>query len=134
VRAVSAETLPARTRSVIVRAQVSADRIDLDVGSARLARRLLADSNGQVIKESQAVKDGEEERLIAMSIPARLQRTGMAMKFIVQGAANPTPGDTSPIRLLARARKIGKRLFETGCPTLEDIARAEKTLRKMHRR
>jgi hypothetical protein len=112
-------------RSIIVRAQVRADRIDLDVDSARLARRLLDDSNGDVSQKSHPVNDGEEEHLITLSIPARLKRAGMEMKFIIQGAANATPTDTSLIRLLVRARKIGKRLFETGSPTLEDIAREE---------
>jgi hypothetical protein len=50
----------------------------------------------------------------------------MEMKFIVHGAANSAPADTSLIRLLVRAKKIGKRLFESGNPTLEDIAREEK--------
>jgi hypothetical protein len=90
-----------------------------------LARRLLDDSNGDVSQKSHPVNDGEEEHLITMSIPARLKRAGMEMKFIIQGAANATPGDTSLIRLLVRAQKIGKRLFETGSPTLEDIAREE---------
>jgi DNA invertase Pin-like site-specific DNA recombinase len=121
-----AESLHDLLRSIIVRAQVHADRIELHVDSARLARRLLNDGNGDVSYDSQAVKDGEEEHLITLSMPARLKRTGMEMKFIVQGAANATPADTSLIRLLVRAKEIGRRLFETGSPTLEDIAREEK--------
>jgi hypothetical protein len=50
----------------------------------------------------------------------------MEMKFIIQGVTNPAPADTSLIRLLVRAQKIGKRLFEIGGPTLEDIAGEEK--------
>src|ERR1019366_4716854 len=52
-------------------------------------------------------------------------RSMMARKCIIHGVTNATPADTSLTRLLVRARKIGKRLFETGCPTLEDIAREE---------
>ena len=35
------------------------------------------------------------------------------------------PADTSLIRLLVRAQKVGARLFATGSPTLEDIALEE---------
>ncbi|MGA2792190.1 MAG: recombinase family protein [Roseiarcus sp.] len=117
------ESLHDLLRFIIVRAQVHADRIELQVDPARLARRLLNDGNGDVSHDAQAVKDGDEEHPITLSIPARLKRTGMEMKFIIQGATNSAPADTSLIRLLVRAQKIGKRLFETGCPTLEDIAR-----------
>src|SRR5208337_1146652 len=58
------ETLRDLTRSVLVRAQVHADRIDLDVGSARLVRRLLNESGGEGIADgdraSNANADGAE--------------------------------------------------------------------------
>jgi len=126
------ETLHDLTRSVLVGAQVHADRIDLDVGSARLVSRLLNESGGDVkvnadgIRASNADADGAEETLIRLSIPARLKRTGKEMKFIVDGVANSAPADTTLIRLLVRGRKIGKRMFEPGCPPLEDIAREER--------
>ena len=47
------------------------------------------------------------------------------MKFIVQGAAESTPADTSLIRLLVRAQKIAKRLLQPGNPPLEEIANEE---------
>ena len=123
------ETLHDLTRSVLVRAQVHADRIDLDVCSARLVRWLLNEGGGEGIADgnraSNANADGAEEKLIRLSIPARLKRTGKEMKFIVDGVANSAPADTSLIRLLVRGQKIGKRMFEPGCPPLEDIAREE---------
>ena len=48
------------------------------------------------------------------------------MKFLIDGTSDPGPADASLIRLLVRARKIGKRLFEPNSPTLEEIAREEK--------
>jgi len=123
------ETLHDLTRSVLVRAQVHADRIDLDVGSARLVRWLLDEGGGEGIADanraSNANADGAEEPLIRLSIPASLKRTGKEMKFIVDGVANSAPPDTTLIRLLVRGRKIGKRMFEPGCPPLEDVAREE---------
>jgi site-specific DNA recombinase len=124
------ETLHDLTRSVLVRAQVHANRIDLDVGSARVVRRLMSEGGGDGIaagnRASNANADGAEEPMIRLSIPARLKRTGKEMKFIVDGVASSAPADTTLIRLLVRGRRIGKRMFEPGCAPLEDIAREER--------
>jgi DNA invertase Pin-like site-specific DNA recombinase len=123
------ETLHDLMRSVLVRAQVHADRVDLDIGSASLISRLLneggADGIADGIRASNAHDAGGEENLVRLTIPARLKRTGKEMKFIVDGLTNSAPGDTSLIRLLVRAQKIGKRLFEIGGPSLDEIARQE---------
>jgi site-specific DNA recombinase len=58
-------------------------------------------------------------------IPARLKRTGMEMKFVVDGPRCSAPADASLVRLVLRARKIGSRLFKPGAPTLDEIAREE---------
>jgi site-specific DNA recombinase len=47
------------------------------------------------------------------------------MKFIVEGASNEAPVDTSLMRLLVRAQKIGSRVFADNAPTLDTIAREE---------
>ena len=89
------ETQQDFARSILVRAQVHADRIDLDVGSARLVSWLLNDSAGEGIVEgnrtSSANADGSEQTLIRLSIRASLKRTGKEMKFIVEGVANSAP-------------------------------------------
>ena len=129
------EHLPTETqhdfaRSILVRAQVHADRIDLDVGSARLVSWLLDDSAGEGTVEgnrtSSANADGSELILIRLSIRASLKRTGKEMKFIVDGVANSAAADTALIRLLVRGQKIAKRMFESNCPPLEAIANEEK--------
>src|SRR5208282_521016 len=124
------ETLHEFTRSVLVRAQVHADRIDLDVGSARLVSWLLDDSAGEGtvegIRTSSANADGSEQTLIRLSIRASLKRTGKEMKFIVEGVTNSAPADTTLIRLLVRGQKIAKRMFESNCPPLEAIAHEER--------
>jgi site-specific DNA recombinase len=118
------------TRSVLVRAQVHADRIDLDVGSARLVSWLLDDSAGEGTVEgsrtSSANTDGSEQTLIRLSIRASLKRTGKEMKFIVEGVTNLAPADTTLIRLLVRGQKISKRMFGSNCPPLEAIAHEER--------
>jgi site-specific DNA recombinase len=128
------EHLPTETqhqlvRSILVRAQVHADRIDLDIGSARLVSWLLNDSAGEGIAEgnrtSSANADGCEAALIRLIIRASLKRTGKEMTFIVEGVTNAAPADTTLIRLLVRGQKIAKRLFEPNCPPLEAVAREE---------
>jgi site-specific DNA recombinase len=128
------ERLPSATqldlvRSVLVRAQVHADRVDLEVASARLLTWLLNEVGGEGIidrdRASSANADGSEEILIRLSIPASLKRTGKEMKFVVNGVANFAPADTTLIRLLVRGQKIAKRLFEPNCPPLEAVAREE---------
>ncbi len=91
------ETLHDLTRSILVRAQVRADRIDLEVGLARLVSWLLNDGACEGVVErhraSSAGADGSEEILIRLSIPASLKRTGKEMKFVVDGVANSAPAD-----------------------------------------
>jgi site-specific DNA recombinase len=116
-------------RSTLVRAQVHADRVDLEVGSARLVSWLLNEVGGEGIidrnRASSANADGSDETLIRLSIPASLKRTGKEMKFVVNGVANSAPADTTLIRLLVRGQKIAKRLFEPNCPPLEAVAQEE---------
>jgi site-specific DNA recombinase len=128
------ERLPSATqhdlvRSVLVRAQVHADRVDLEVGSARLVSWLLNEVGGEGIidrdRASSANADGSDETLMRLSIPASLKRTGKEMKFVVNGVANSAPADTTLIRLLVRGQKIAKRLFEPNCPPLEAVAQEE---------
>ena len=117
-------------RSILVRAQVHADRIDLDVGSARLVSWLLNQGADEGIVEgnrtSSANADGSEQTLIRLSICASLKRTGKEMKFVVEGVTNSAPADTTLIRLLVRGQKIAKRMFEPNCPPLEAIAHEER--------
>jgi len=124
------ETLHDLTRSILVRAQVRANRIDLEVGLARLVSWLLNDGACEGVVErhraSSASADGSEEILIRLSIPASLKRTGKEMKFAVGGVASSAPADTTLIRLLVRGQKIAKRVFEPNCPPIEDIAHEQK--------
>jgi site-specific DNA recombinase len=115
------------TRAIIVRAQVHMDRISLELDAARLVKRLIDRGMGEGGSglKSQAVDEGDGDHVIKLNIPARLKRTGKEMRFIVEGGANSVPTDMTLIRLLIRARKIGRRLIETGAATLEEIAQQE---------
>jgi site-specific DNA recombinase len=129
------ETLHGLMRAILVRAQVHADRIDLDIASGRLVRWLLDGGgregnsvpprNSNILPNSASPADGADQPLLRLSIPASLKRAGNEMKFIVDGLASSAPADTTLIRLLLRGGKIGKRMFAPGSPPLEDIAAEE---------
>jgi hypothetical protein len=119
------EALRQLLRSIIVRVRVHADRIDLEIDPARLAKRLMDDGRDNNGRHSQDFGDASEGPLATLTIPAQLKRAGMEMKFIIDGASNPGPADTTLIRLLVRAQKIGKRLLQPGNPPLEEIANEE---------
>ena len=116
-------------RSVLARTRVHSDRVDLEVDPAALVRSLLNENGGEEIgdgsRASTPAANRAEVRSIKLSIPARLKRTGMEMKFVVDGPRASAPADASLVRLLLRARKIGSRLFKPGAPTLDEIAREE---------
>ena len=128
------EALHGLTRAILVRAQIHADRIDLDVASGRLVRWLLDEGGKEAIdvrlrneRSSANADDADrlDEPLIRLSIPASLKRTGNEMKFVVDGVSNSTPADATLIRLLLRGSKIRKRMFAPGEPPFEDIAAEE---------
>jgi DNA invertase Pin-like site-specific DNA recombinase len=122
---VAAASVHELLRAIVARVQVHPDRIDLDVDAARLARALTDDGNGEPVTASHAVLDRNGEHVIALTIPASLKRTGKEMKFVVEGSAYEATVDTSLMRLLVRAQKVGGRVFGAGSPTLDAIAHDE---------
>ena len=119
------ESLHNLLRSIIVRAQVHANRIDLEIDPTRLAKCLMDDGCDNDGRRSHDFGAACEGPIATLTIPAQLKRAGMEMKFVVDGASNPDPADTSLIRLFVRAQKIGKRLLQPGNPPLEEIANEE---------
>ncbi len=123
------EGLHERMRSVLARTQVHSDRIDLEVEPAALVRLLLNESGDAEIgiggRAPTPAADRAETHSIMLVIPARLKRTGMEMKFVIDGPRASAPADASLVRLLLRARKIGNRLLKSGAPTLDEIAQEE---------
>lgn len=110
-------------RSVLMRAQIHFDRIDLTFSHNRLAS-WLDGSVGTDAPTSTPAPDSEP-RTFTFSIPARLKRAGMEMKIIVDDGSGPAVPDTSLVRLLVRAYAIRERLVADRSLTLEEIAKAE---------
>ena len=71
--------------------------------------------------------------LTALSIPARLKRTGKEMRIIVEDGSEPGTPDTGLVRLLVRARAIRDQLLADRSLTFEDIANRRASFRPMRR-
>ena len=122
-------------RPLIVRAQVHLDRIDVDLGSDRLADALLGGRSGGTWLGPSRDNDREADAawsvtagdpVIRLTIPAELRRAGMEMKFILDGADDGAPPDAALVRLLARAHSLARRLAARPSSTLEEIGAQEK--------
>ncbi len=121
-----ADVLPADdvrkfVRSVLVRAQVHTDRIDLTLSQDRLKCWL----TGSIGKEKPMGTPVSEPRPTTLSIPSRLKRAGKEMKIIVDDGSEHAVPDPSLVRLLVRAHVIREQLVADRSLTLEEIAKSE---------
>ncbi len=119
-------------RPLIVRAQVHADRIDIELAADRVTDALLA--SGPPIGDSSGMSPtadpdpeaaADEDRRILLTIEARLQRAGMEMRFAIDGVEITAPPDESLVRLLMRARSIARHLTTNPSATLEEAGAAQ---------
>jgi site-specific DNA recombinase len=66
--------------------------------------------------------DDRQRHLTVLTIPARLKRTGIEMRFVVEDGSEPANTDSVLVRLLLRAHAIRTRLLEEPSLPLKDIA------------
>jgi site-specific DNA recombinase len=126
----STDVIAAFLRHVLIRVHVRADRIDVEVDASRVVQFLLRNREGvwtpSPTPESSANFNADDRPPgVTLVIPAQLKRTGKELKFIIEGALEPSPPDESLVRLLTRAHALGRRLRESAGSTLEDIAAME---------
>ncbi len=116
-------------RRMIARVQVRLDCIDVDLSAEHLVERLLETNNSDSRREqgdftSRRADDNSApaERVVRLSLPAQLKRTGKEMKFVVHGDGDERTADPSLVRLIVRAHRLARRLAENPGWTLEDVA------------
>jgi site-specific DNA recombinase len=118
-------------RPMIVRVQVRLDRIDVDLSLERLVERLLQTNDIGFHPEEgdftsrRAEDHSAPDRIVRLSLPAQLKRTGKEMKFVVDGDGDERRTDPSLVRLIVRADRLTRRLAENPGSTLEDVASQE---------
>ncbi len=120
-------------RLLLARVKVAVDRIEIDLASTAIAERLLADDQANLSKSSRAhsvakakPSEPDDQHLIRLVVPARLQRAGHEMKFVVEGVENDRGADPALLRLLTRAHGLARRIANNPSSTLEDISAQER--------
>jgi hypothetical protein len=119
----------ARKRAILTalvqRIDLHPDRIQIQLRSSRLAVIL----NGSAAPQPQPLPDGEVEgTLVVLSAAVRLQRIGMGMKMLVDGAGRAAASKPDPglIKLIVRAQALRSKLEQGGGRNVSEIAHAEK--------
>jgi site-specific DNA recombinase len=121
-QALDAEQLRAILRAGVPRVQVHSDRVDVTLDQMGVALWF----NGKDQKPSaRPGRDDRERHLMVLTIPARLKRTGIEMKLVVDDGSEPENVDPVLVRLLLRAHAIRARLLEEPSLPLKEIAAEE---------
>jgi site-specific DNA recombinase len=118
-----AEQVRALLLAVVTRVQVQSDRIEVTLDQMGVALWL----NAKADKQQPACPGGydREPHLTVLVIRARLKRTGIEMRMVVDDGSEPANVDPVLVRLLVRAHAIRARLLQDPSLTLREIAAGE---------
>ena len=117
-----AERLRAILRAVVRMVHVHSDRVELMLDQMGVASWL----NGK--DQSQSTHPGGDDRerhLTVLTISARLKRTGIEMRLVVEDGSAPANIDPVLVRLLVRAHAMRARQLKEPSLTLTEIATEE---------
>ena len=117
-----AEQLHATLRTIITRVQVHSDRVEVALDQMGVAVWLNAKDQSRPIRTG---GNDRERYLTLLTIPARLKRTGIEMRMVVEDGSEPANVDSVLVRLLLRAHAIRTRLLEEPSLPLKEIASEE---------
>jgi site-specific DNA recombinase len=117
-----AEHLRAILRAVATRVQVHSDRVDVMLDQIGVALWLNAKNQPQSVH---AGGDDRARHLTVLTFPARLKRTGIEMRMVVEDGSEPANVDPVLVRLLLRADVIRARLLQEPSLPLKEIAAEE---------
>ena len=118
-------------RSIIARAQVHADRIEVGFHARQVVTALLPkdvripDATADASPEARLEPDADGAVRLRLTVPAAIKRTGKEMKFVIEGADESGTPDPSLVRLLVRAHALRRRLAATPGSTLADVGAQE---------
>jgi hypothetical protein len=117
-----AERLRPILLAVVTRVQVHSDRVEVTLDQMGVAMWLNAKDQPRPIR---AGGTDRERHPTVLTIPARLKRTGIEMKLVVDDGSEPANVDSVLVRLLVRAHAIRTRLLEEPSLPLKEIAAEE---------
>ena len=117
-----AEHLHALLLAMVTKVQVHSDRIDMTLDQMGVALWLNAKDQQQ---PADTCRHDRERHLMVLTIPARLKRTEIEMRIVVDDGSEPANVDPVLVRLLIRAHVIRARLLQDPSLTLKEIAAEE---------
>ena len=117
-----AERLRAILRTMVVKVQVYSDRVEVTLDQMGIAHWLNDEEQEQL---TYLEGNGRGRHLIVLSILARLKRTGIEMRLVVEDGSEPANVDPVLVRLLLRAHAIRARLLQEPSLPLKEIAAEE---------
>jgi site-specific DNA recombinase len=118
-----AEDLHTLLLAVITRVQVHSDRVDVTLDQMGLALYLGAEPDKR--QPVYAAGCDPEQHLMILTVRARLKRSGIEMRLVVDDGSEPANVDPVLVRLLVRAHAIRARLLQDPSLTLKEIAAEE---------
>ena len=110
--------------AICPRIQVHAERVDVILDRHALVRRLEQQASGAEPAIPEPHEETDATPLI-LTIPARLRRTGMEMRMVVDDGSAPAKVDTGLVRVLIRGAAIRDQLYKDHSLTLNDVAERE---------
>jgi DNA invertase Pin-like site-specific DNA recombinase len=108
--------------SLLARIDIRADRIDIHLDRARLAVILRADHGMRFVTKPEG---GSITDLIVLSIAARLKRTGLGKRMVIEGARTGAPDDAL-IKLVVKAFALRDKLVAGDGISINELAAREK--------
>ncbi len=117
-----ADLEPSKLRVLLLtfvpRIEVHPERVDIHIAPARLTKVL---RNGST-KLPPAHKTSEETHAV-LSVPARLRRTRMEIKMLIEGDTEKSGPDPGLVRLIVKAHSVKESLSSCGGMELRDLAK-----------
>jgi site-specific DNA recombinase len=107
-------------RSICRRIQVHTDKVDVTLDLTRFICRLHAEFD-----RTQSPEETCADHDVTLTIPARLRRTGMEMKLVIDNGSDPANTDSGLIKILVRAYGIRDQLLQDSSLSPNDIAERE---------
>jgi site-specific DNA recombinase len=108
--------------SLLARIDIRADRIDIHLDRARLAVILRADHGRRFAAKPES---GSTTDLIVLSIAARLKRTGLGKRMVIEGARTGAPDDAL-IKLVVKAFALRDKLLAGDGISIDELSAREK--------
>ena len=115
----SASDMRSALQSFLAKIAVRDEAVQIAIGSRRLAAWI----RGESLQD----QHDDEHAVVTLFAPVRLQQRGQELRLVFAGESETPPGQLALVRLLARAQRIRRRLFDDRA-AIEEAAALEKVV------